>query len=121
MAAAQYHLEQAADGPVLRLVGDWTVSGLPDAERRSQGTAADASTRPVRVDARELAALDTAGALMLIQRWLGRMPWPAIEGLRPADQDLLALVGERMATPRVRKRLGFPKSRVLGRKVTSYP
>ncbi|HWS25683.1 MAG TPA: ABC transporter permease [Xanthomonadales bacterium] len=104
MAAAQYHLEQAADGPVLRLVGDWTVSGLPDAERRSQGTAADASTRPVRVDARELAALDTAGALMLIQRWLGRMPWPAIEGLRPADQDLLALVGERMATPRVRKR-----------------
>jgi hypothetical protein len=88
MAAAQFYLEQADDGLVLRLVGNWTVTGLPEAERRSQGFSADAHTRPTRVDARELAALDTAGALMLIQRWLGRMPWPAIDGLRPADQDL---------------------------------
>jgi phospholipid/cholesterol/gamma-HCH transport system permease protein len=104
MAAAGFHLEQAAEGSVLRLVGDWTVTGLPEAERLSQDMAADGRERPARVDASALAALDTAGALLLIQRWLGRLPWPPIDGLRSADQDLLALVGERMASPRLRRR-----------------
>ena len=104
MVAAQFHLEEAADGPVLHLVGEWTVAGLPEAEQLSQGIVAGSGERPVRVDAKELVALDSAGALMLIQRWLGRVPWPEIEGLRAADKDLLALVGERIATPRVRKR-----------------
>lgn len=104
MSSAAFQLEATADGPVLRLSGEWTVAGLPDAERRSQGVVARDETRPLRVDARDLAALDTAGALMLIQRWLGHMPWPAIDGLRAADRDLLMLVGERIATPRVRPR-----------------
>lgn len=103
MASAAFELTQTPEGPVLRLSGEWTVSGLPDAEQRSRGMHA-AGNRPIRVDAGELAALDTAGALLLIQRWLGRLPWPDFDGLRPADHDLLALVGERMATPRIRKR-----------------
>jgi phospholipid/cholesterol/gamma-HCH transport system permease protein len=103
MNRAAFELEPTSDGAVLRLRGDWTVAGLPDAERASQGIVAAGDARPVRVDAADLGALDTAGALLLIQRWLGRMPWPAIDGLRPADRDLLTLVGERMATPRARK------------------
>jgi phospholipid/cholesterol/gamma-HCH transport system permease protein len=110
MSSAAFELEATPAGPVLHLSGDWTVTGLPEAERLSQGRLAASEERPVRVDAHQLAALDTAGALLLIQRWLGRLPWPAIDGLRSADHDLLTLVGERLATPRV------PKRRIYGLK-----
>ena len=105
MTAADFALE-VADG-VLRLSGDWTVAGLPAVERRTQHLHAGTDHRPARVDASGLTALDTAGALLLIQRWLGRAPWPPIDGLRDADHDLLNLVGERIAAPRVKKRKPF--------------
>lgn len=103
MTAADFSL----DAGTLKLVGDWTVMGLPALERRTQGLHAHPETRPQRIDASGLGAFDTAGALLLIQRWLGPAPWPAIEHLRPADRDLLDLVGERVASPRVRKRRAF--------------
>lgn len=99
MTAADYHLEMDEGQPVLRLRGDWTVAGLPAAERRSQSLSATMTDRPTRVDASELTALDTAGALLLIQRWLGAMPWPEFNGLRSADGELLNLVRERIAAP----------------------
>ncbi|MCB1598707.1 MAG: ABC transporter permease [Lysobacterales bacterium] len=107
MAQADYSLDQTEGKPVLRLRGDWTVAGLPAAERRSQGLSAATGSRPVQVDASELTALDTAGALLLVQRWLGNMPWPEFQGLRPADGELLSLVGERIAQPRTRPRKPF--------------
>lgn len=109
MAQADYSLGEEGEKRVLRLSGDWTVSGLPAIERRSESLSARADKRPHLVDARELTALDTAGALLLVQRWLGAMPWPEFSGLRPADSDLLNLVGERIAAPkkRVRKPVGI--------------
>lgn len=104
MVAADYSLDNEGDAQVLRLRGEWTVAGLPDLEQRTQGLQASSGSRPMRIDARELVRLDTAGALLLIQRWLGPAPWPAFDGLRAADQDLLNLVGERIATPRVKKK-----------------
>lgn len=105
MTAADFTLDDAQG--VLRLVGDWTVAGLPAMERRTQHLHAGGGHRPARVDASGLTALDTAGALLLIQRWLGRAPWPPIDGLRSADHDLLNLVGERIAAPRMKKRKPF--------------
>lgn len=104
MAAADFSVE--GDAGLLRLHGDWTVSGLPAVERRTQHLHAG-DPRPARVDASGLTKLDTAGALLLIQRWLGRTPWPPIDGLRAADRELLDLVGERLATPRVKRRKPF--------------
>jgi phospholipid/cholesterol/gamma-HCH transport system permease protein len=104
MAAADFSVDREDNHLILRLRGEWTVAGLPEAEQRSQGLHAAKDDRPDRVDARELAALDTAGALMLVQRWLGHAPWPTMDGMRPGDLELLNLVGERAATPRQRKR-----------------
>lgn len=103
MTAADFRIEDGPGGKVLHLVGDWTVSGLTDLERRTQGQHAEAGGRPQSIDAAELTALDTAGALLLISRWLGPPPWPQASGLRPGDLDLLNLVGERVAAPLVRK------------------
>ena len=105
MTAADFTLDDGEG--VLRLQGDWTVAGLPAVERRTQHLHAGADHRPAQIDASGLTALDTAGALLLIQRWLGRAPWPPIVGLRAADQDLLNLVGERIAAPRVKTRKPF--------------
>lgn len=108
LLAADCRLESGPQGSVLHLVGAWTVTGLPALERRTQGQAATGADRPSAIDAGELVALDTAGALLLIQRWLGPTPWPPIQHLKPADQMLLELVGERVATPKL------PKQRVFG-------
>lgn len=102
MIAAEFSLDR--DGGLLRLSGEWTVAGLPAVERRTQQLRATVDTRPTRVDASGLTRLDTAGALLLIQRWLGSTPWPPIDGLRAAHRDLLDLVGERIALPRVKRR-----------------
>lgn len=104
MAAADFSIDSPQG--LLRLQGDWTVAGLPAVERRTQHLHAG-DARPQRVDASGLTKLDTAGALLLIQRWLGRAPWPPIDGLRAADRDLLDLVGERIAAPRVKRRKPF--------------
>jgi len=100
MAAADYQLDTEAGGDILRLSGDWTVFGLPAVERRSRDLNAK---RPQRVDVSQMGSLDTAGALLLIQRWLGPAPWPAFDGLRAADLELLNLVGASYAAPRLRK------------------
>jgi phospholipid/cholesterol/gamma-HCH transport system permease protein len=102
MAVADFEQRNDTDGYVLCLKGDWTVTGLPAVEERTRDL--QPRERPVRIDANELTRLDTAGALLLVQRWLGAQPWPLIEHLRPADRDLLELVGERMATPRAKRR-----------------
>jgi len=104
VAAADISVD--GDAGLLRLHGDWTVAGLPTLERRTQHLQA-ADARPARVDASLLTKLDTAGALLLIQRWLGRTPWPPIDGLRAADRELLDLVGERIAAPREKLRKPF--------------
>ena len=105
MAAADFQLDSDASGDILRLTGDWTVSGLPAAELRSR--VVGKLKRPERVDVSQMGALDTAGALLLIQRWLGPPPWPTIEGLRTADLELLNLVGASYAAPRLRPRKAF--------------
>jgi phospholipid/cholesterol/gamma-HCH transport system permease protein len=102
MAVADFEQLHGQDGYVLRLKGDWTVAGLPAVEERTRERSV--GERPLRIDASELARLDTAGALLLVQRWLGHRPWPPIEHLRPADRDLLELVGEQIATPRSKRR-----------------
>jgi phospholipid/cholesterol/gamma-HCH transport system permease protein len=102
MTAADFSQIDDSEGVVLRLVGDWTVAGLAALEQRTQALNPDTS-RPKRIDAHALLALDTAGALLLIQRWLGPAPWPPIEGLRATDQQLLSLVGERVTAPLARK------------------
>lgn len=115
MSAASFELQDAQGGQVLRLLGDWTVAGLPDIERSSQALHADVSARPARIDARELSALDTAGAFLLVQRWLGATPWPAIEGLKAAHLELLNLVGTHIAAPKVRARKPWGLARMAER------
>ena len=113
MAAAEYSLD--ASNQALHLRGDWTIAGLPAAERSSQARLGDQQPRPTSVDAAEMTALDTAGALLLIQRWLGPAPWPAIVGLKPADLNLLSLVGTHLSTPRARVRQPWGLARMAER------
>jgi phospholipid/cholesterol/gamma-HCH transport system permease protein len=100
MVAADYSLEAG----VLKLRGAWTIVGLDALERGSVSLRADPGERPTAIDASEMAALDTAGALLLIQRWLGKSPWPPITGLDAANQELLKLVGESIAARKQRRR-----------------
>lgn len=96
MAAAQASITTEAVGLVLSLGGRWTVAELADLERATQSQSPRALAR---VDANALEALDSAGALLLLQRFLGPQPWPPIDGLKRADADLLRLCAERLAQP----------------------
>ena len=102
MSAADFQMVGDGKTAVLHLTGDWTVAGLPALEARTRESSADAKTRPPQVDASELAVLDTAGALLLISRWLGAAPWPTIAGLREADGELLKLVAASIGAAPVR-------------------
>lgn len=106
MTAADFSLDQDAEGAILRLRGEWTVLGLAALERRTQASKPQAA-QIRRVDASELLALDTAGALLLVQRWLGAAPWPPFTGLREADGELLKLVGTQSASPKPKQRKPF--------------
>ena len=104
-------IESNADRAVLRLAGRWTVA--ESAALEAQAAAPLRALRgPVAIDASGVAALDTAGALVLAQ--LGARLRAAghavtVEGLDPSREPLLRLVEEHPpgpALPRVRGR-GF--------------
>jgi len=115
MSAADFQIIGDGVAAVLHLSGDWNVAGLADLEVRTREIVAKTETRPPQFDASELSVLDTAGALLLISRWLGATPWPPIAGLREADSDLLKLVAGNIGTSPRRLRKPFGLARLAER------
>lgn len=104
-------IDDPEHGRTLRLEGNWTLphlSALPGAPR-------DVADRPRRIDGGALQALDTAGALLLIRRWLGPPPWPTELALRPPDRALLELVAAHDPVDRRSRRTGFGLTRLAER------
>lgn len=77
-----------AAGDELRLSGRWTLAELTELEQR---TRALEPARWQRIDASALESIDSAGALLLAQRFLGQSE-PDMRSLRAADQRLLQMV-----------------------------
>ena len=100
-------IEHSPRGAVVRVLGAWRLSALENFSR-NQKPLAFADGSPVILDGRGLAALDTAGALLL----LGLLPQRGdveLQGFRPENAAILGLVQERRAAPRALKMeaLGF--------------
>ena len=84
MSAADF--ERAGDH--LRLLGRWTVAELSSLELRTRNLQPEAWQQ---IDAQALEAIDSAGALLLSQRFLGAGS-PDLSTMREPDRRLLALV-----------------------------
>lgn len=99
--AARVTLEQAEDGPVMRLSGDWGLADLmrieADLDRLRPMAAAT-----LRIDGRQLGRIDTSGAMLLWQRlqtWgvaPANLRW---SGFSARQQALIELVQDAPATP----------------------
>ena len=94
----------------LLLSGCWTVAcvGALDAQLRALQPAA---ATPAIADARQVDALDTAGAWLLhtlLRRFEEKGVATQLQGLRPEFMPLFALVGERIATQRSAKAAAPP-------------
>ncbi len=72
MARADFQVEEAGDGAVLSLSGDWTTTALGRAGRRLEQ--ALEGRRVARLDLSDLERLDTAGALALVKAGAGERP-----------------------------------------------
>lgn len=93
-------LASDGDGPILHLSGRWLLEGLAaldEALRAALGTTG--APAGLRLDGSELAALDTAAALLLWRRLgLGRGgDLPARRGFDPRFERILMVVAERVA------------------------
>lgn len=86
------------DRPTLAVAGDWTLANARDLAAAVAGVAALRPADRCLIDARQLTALDTTGALLLL-RAVGDVPsaWTAadVRGMSPADMALLRLVAAR--------------------------
>lgn len=90
MARADFRIESARDGEVLRLVGDWTTtSGLRRVARALGGALRDREVYAVELE--ELGGFDTAGALVLLQASGGSIQAPALAS-RPEVGRIYELV-----------------------------
>ncbi len=93
-------LSSDGEGPILHLSGRWLLEGLAaldDALRAALGAAG--TPAGLRLDGRELVALDTAAALLLWRR-LGAgqgAELPARSGFDPRFERILMVVAERVA------------------------
>lgn len=89
MAKADFQIEAAGDGDVLRLTGDWTTGGLG---RLSQKLDQALEGRTLRsIDLTEMEKFDTAGALALVQATHFDMPRDAWSS-RPEAGRIYAMV-----------------------------
>jgi len=70
--AANFQIEDADDGALLRLSGDWTTTGLGRVGERLQRELGERRLTGVTLD--ELGRFDTAGALALVKASAGRLP-----------------------------------------------
>lgn len=102
MQPADFQFDDATDGAVLRLTGDWTTTGLGPAAR---GLADRLHDRPIRaLDVSGLGRFDTAGALILVHAAPGRLPGDAWAA-RPEAGRIYAMVEalERESAPPPRR------------------
>ncbi|HEV2080983.1 MAG TPA: ABC transporter permease [Brevundimonas sp.] len=102
MAKADFQVEEAGDGALLKLSGDWTTTSLGRTGRRLEE--ALAGRKVAGVDLSDLQKFDTAGALALVQGGAGRLgkaDWKA----RPEAGRIYALVEklERQSAPPPRR------------------
>lgn len=98
-AGAPAGLAWSADGAALRLTGRWTTAALADLEPAETGRA----SASVVLDGCGLAALDTAGALLvhrLAERLRAQGRAVRLAGFDERQAALLALVAERLAVAR---------------------
>lgn len=107
-AAAAALLQPLAGGAGWRVAGDWTLAGLAPRLRELRPALARASTAG-RWDLSALAALDSAGALLLVRSWGGRLP--AELAVREPHRRLLEELAAQ-ALPAVRRRRPGPASAV---------
>src|SRR5690606_24958942 len=91
-----------------RLAGDWTLAGLAPRLRELRPALARAATAG-RWDLSGLAALDSAGALLLVRTWGGRLP--ADLAVRDAHRRLLEELAAQ-GLPEVRRRRPGPAAAV---------
>lgn len=110
-AARAEWFDDPEHGRTLRLEGAWTLPHLAQLERAQRS----AAVPPARVDGRALRALDTAGALLLIRRWLGPPPWRMELLLKPADRALLELIAVHDPAVRHPRAVGFGLTRLAER------
>ena len=89
MRPADFQLDDSGDGTVLRLIGDWTTTGVGPAARRLAGRLGPGELK--RLDLSDLGRFDTAGALILIHAAPGLMPSDAW-GDRPEAGRIFAMV-----------------------------
>jgi phospholipid/cholesterol/gamma-HCH transport system permease protein len=103
MQPADFQLEDTGDGgAVLRLVGDWTTTGVGPAARRLAGRVGASPVK--RLDLSELGRFDTAGALILVHAAPGLLPESAWAD-RPEAGRIYAMVEalERESAPPPRR------------------
>ena len=101
-ATGSAELDASSQPPQLRISGDWTLAHYADLERRVETLAAPLP-QGTRIDLAALAALDTAGASLLV-RLLGpdRIAELAqADGLPPARRALLDTVGKALDAYRI--------------------
>lgn len=101
-AGGTARIEWSEDGRTLRLLGNWTTAALSRLDGLSDGRKLALGT--VTIDATELAALDTAGALLihrLREHLESQGVSPRLLGLDGRRADLLELVAARAQPPSV--------------------
>lgn len=101
-ATGSAELDASSQPPQLRISGDWTLAHYADLERRVETLAAPLP-QGTRIDLAALAALDTAGASLLV-RLLGpdRIAELAqADGLPPARRAMLDTVGKALDAYRI--------------------
>jgi phospholipid/cholesterol/gamma-HCH transport system permease protein len=90
------------DRATLALAGDWTLANALDLAPAVHEAAAERPPGHCAIDARQLTALDTTGALLLL-RALGTVPSDFatinVHGMSPADVALVRLVAARHGQP----------------------
>jgi phospholipid/cholesterol/gamma-HCH transport system permease protein len=97
---ARVTLEQAEDGPVMRLSGHWGLADLMRIEAELDGLRLTAAPT-LRIDGHHLGRIDTSGAMLLWQRLHAWGVAPANlhwSGFTPRQQALLELVQDKLAS-----------------------
>ena len=89
MRPADFQLDDSGDGKVLRLIGDWTTTGVGPAARRLAGRLGPETLKGL--DLSDLGRFDTAGALTLIHAAPGLLPSDAWSA-RPEAGRIFAMV-----------------------------
>ena len=90
------------DQATLALVGDWTLANALDLAPAVSDAAVAKPPGQCVVDAHQLTALDTTGALLLLRALSSELPDFAsnkVQGMSPADLALLRLVASRHGQP----------------------